>query len=258
DHLFAHGPKGTGGSRHRGCRYVPGLSSPETDPKGPTSGTGRVQRGGAWSDSDAGVLRAAFRAQMDPAMQMPDVGFRCAADRVDAHPYSMLEDFSTDDLSGWQPLGEQPMTGWRGAHGMAHAPAGDGVRAIWHPELQAAGVLSVRAFSELTGPGSLSVLYGVQDARNHYRAELFPVAGAARIIRVLDGVEGVIAEADGVSVPAGRWITINVNWHEGRHALELSNQLLTKGEDTSWTDGGLGLRVSGTGTVSFDSVFTTP
>ncbi|MCB9787109.1 MAG: formylglycine-generating enzyme family protein [Deltaproteobacteria bacterium] len=51
--------------------------SAEVDPRGPPTGTGRVQRGGGWSEADPIALRTTFRAQMDPHMKLADVGFRC-------------------------------------------------------------------------------------------------------------------------------------------------------------------------------------
>jgi formylglycine-generating enzyme required for sulfatase activity len=55
--------------------------SAAVDPRGPETGTARVQRGGGWSDDDASVLRTTFRAQMDPTMKLADIGFRCVSDR---------------------------------------------------------------------------------------------------------------------------------------------------------------------------------
>ncbi|MEZ4265745.1 MAG: SUMF1/EgtB/PvdO family nonheme iron enzyme [Myxococcota bacterium] len=51
--------------------------SGELDPRGPETGVGRVQRGGGWNEDDSATLRATFRAQMDPSMQLADIGFRC-------------------------------------------------------------------------------------------------------------------------------------------------------------------------------------
>ena len=62
--------------------YDPGYyrASPGRDPTGPEVGTRRVQRGGAFTSRDPAELRAAFRAAVDPSLQLDDVGFRCAAD----------------------------------------------------------------------------------------------------------------------------------------------------------------------------------
>jgi len=48
------------------------------NPKGPESGTRRVQRGGGWMSSSPLDFRGATRASLSPDMRMPDVGFRCA------------------------------------------------------------------------------------------------------------------------------------------------------------------------------------
>jgi formylglycine-generating enzyme required for sulfatase activity len=48
-----------------------------SDPRGPTTGTRRVLRGGSWSDP-AGYLRCAFRDNSDPVGAGNGLGFRCA------------------------------------------------------------------------------------------------------------------------------------------------------------------------------------
>jgi len=234
-------------------------NSPKTDPKGPETGEGRVQRGGSWSDDDPGVLRGAFRAQMDPTLQMPDVGFRCAADAVEAHPYTLLDDFLGDRLEGWAAIGESDLGAWKVAHGLLHSPKSSGPQTLWRPGGDhGETIVTTRVFPRLRDAGSVAILYGVQDAQNHYRAELFPAARAARIIRVLDGVEGVVAERAGLGDASGRWLTLNVHWQAGHHAFDLGNKHLVTGDDATWTRGAVGLRVSGPGIAIFDSVLTTP
>ncbi len=49
--------------------------SPKLDPRGPTSGTSRVARGGAWSD-DATYCRSAYRDADDPSDRSNLIGFR--------------------------------------------------------------------------------------------------------------------------------------------------------------------------------------
>jgi formylglycine-generating enzyme required for sulfatase activity len=48
-----------------------------TDPRGPTSGTHRVQRGGGWLSEAPEDLRASARAAVPPGQKLPDVGARC-------------------------------------------------------------------------------------------------------------------------------------------------------------------------------------
>jgi formylglycine-generating enzyme required for sulfatase activity len=50
-------------------------NSPPTDPKGPTSGTGRVVRGGSWHQT-ATSWRSAFRKQYEPDYRGISIGFR--------------------------------------------------------------------------------------------------------------------------------------------------------------------------------------
>jgi formylglycine-generating enzyme required for sulfatase activity len=51
--------------------------APTQDPTGPTTGTGRVQRGGAW-DNTWWNIRASSRDNADPSVGKEEAGFRCA------------------------------------------------------------------------------------------------------------------------------------------------------------------------------------
>ena len=233
--------------------------SPSHDPKGPESGSGRVQRGGGFSDDDPEVLRAAFRAQMDPEMQMPDVGFRCAADAVERHPTSALADFPAQGLEGWEALGQTPLSAWQVKSGFLRAPEGAGPHVIRRRGAPLGEVLlSVRVYPSRGASDAVAIRYGVQDADNYYRADLYPAAKVARIIRVLDGVEGLVAESRGLGLSPRGWMTLNLDWRDGQHALDLGNQHLVKGEDATFTQGDIALQVSGHKAAIFDSVFSTP
>jgi formylglycine-generating enzyme required for sulfatase activity len=52
-------------------------SSPSTDPKGPSSGSKRVLRGGSWTDF-ARFCRAAYRGHITPGYHNRLIGFRLA------------------------------------------------------------------------------------------------------------------------------------------------------------------------------------
>ncbi|MDR1243098.1 MAG: formylglycine-generating enzyme family protein [Deltaproteobacteria bacterium] len=58
-----------------GERYY--ADSPGTDPKGPSSGSGRVKRGGSW-DRDAEDCRSAYRRSREPDSSDCSIGFRLA------------------------------------------------------------------------------------------------------------------------------------------------------------------------------------
>lgn len=55
-------------------------SSPATDPRGPASGTSRIQRGGSW-DHWASGLRCAYRGLSEPVTAGNTCGFRCVRGR---------------------------------------------------------------------------------------------------------------------------------------------------------------------------------
>jgi sulfatase modifying factor 1 len=50
-------------------------ADPVTDPTGPSTGTGRIARGGCWAAA-AGNCRSAARQRLDPATRLDYVGFR--------------------------------------------------------------------------------------------------------------------------------------------------------------------------------------
>jgi eukaryotic-like serine/threonine-protein kinase len=52
-------------------------SSPTSNPSGPSSGDGRVQRGGSWNSGDSGV-RSAYRTSDSPVEAYSTLGFRCS------------------------------------------------------------------------------------------------------------------------------------------------------------------------------------
>jgi formylglycine-generating enzyme required for sulfatase activity len=54
-------------------------NSPIDDPPGPSEGSGRVVRGGAW-DSDPQDARVSDRVRVEPAGRSDFIGFRCAVE----------------------------------------------------------------------------------------------------------------------------------------------------------------------------------
>ena len=53
-------------------------SGKQTNPKGPSSGSSRMNCGGGWDDRDASLLRGAYRSRIAPAYRSIRLGFRCA------------------------------------------------------------------------------------------------------------------------------------------------------------------------------------
>src|SRR5262249_47940160 len=58
--------------------YAPYAAEGATDPIGPTSGTERVLRGGAWNGSDPAWVRPSYRFKLDPKLRSHGIGMRCA------------------------------------------------------------------------------------------------------------------------------------------------------------------------------------
>jgi formylglycine-generating enzyme required for sulfatase activity len=54
-------------------------TSPERNPKGPSSGEARVRRGGSWYDAPD-FVRSAYRSRLSPTNRNDLIGFRCAQD----------------------------------------------------------------------------------------------------------------------------------------------------------------------------------
>ena len=57
--------------------YGPYDAAATTDPRGPATGTRRVQRGGGWRSESSADFRGAGRASAPPDQKLPDMGFRC-------------------------------------------------------------------------------------------------------------------------------------------------------------------------------------
>ncbi len=64
--------------------YANFVMNPTTDPRGPSEGTAKVQRGGSYLNSPY-RLRSSFRTKGDPAEPDPNVGFRCVQDVPKLH-----------------------------------------------------------------------------------------------------------------------------------------------------------------------------
>ena len=64
--------------------YTNFVMNPTTNPRGPSEGSAKVQRGGSYINSPY-RLRSSFRTKGDPAEPDPNVGFRCAQDVPKLH-----------------------------------------------------------------------------------------------------------------------------------------------------------------------------
>ena len=57
---------------------APYTADPQTDPKGPATGTEKVLRGGSWNGSDPAWVRPSYRFALDPKLRSHGIGMRCA------------------------------------------------------------------------------------------------------------------------------------------------------------------------------------
>ena len=58
--------------------YAPYTAGAVVDPKGSTTGTDRVLRGGSWNGSDVGWVRPTYRFKSAPGLRSHGIGLRCA------------------------------------------------------------------------------------------------------------------------------------------------------------------------------------
>ncbi|MEI6513846.1 MAG: SUMF1/EgtB/PvdO family nonheme iron enzyme [bacterium] len=54
-------------------------TTPLKNPAGPTTGTEKIQRGGAWDDFASGSFRSTYRPTYNPTFRSENVGFRCVS-----------------------------------------------------------------------------------------------------------------------------------------------------------------------------------
>ena len=236
-----------------------GARTTSRDPTGSEQGTQRVVRGGSWMSDNALELRAAARGKLAPETKHPGVGVRCAVDRIDEDPVAMIDEFDGPTVDGWRHKAGGADNLFSVTKGVVTAHDAAGPRALWRLEPQVSNTqLSARLFPRLDAEGRVALLYGVQDDSSYYRAELYPGLGVARLVRVIEGVEGVIAEARDLPAARPGWLTLNLSWNDGEHIFSLGQETLVSGTEALWRDGGVGFFVDGRGEVSFDAIFTSP
>jgi hypothetical protein len=84
--------------------YGPYAAGPQASPKGPASGVERVVRGGSFETEEPALLRSSARAAWSPEVALPDVGVRCAADRVFGRfPYTQVTEAFLDEKGPESP-----------------------------------------------------------------------------------------------------------------------------------------------------------
>ncbi len=112
-------------------RYPAGVA---TDPHGPSNGTLRVLRGGAWLDN-SGYLRASGRQRSFPTTVTFDIGVRCAgnADSLSNAPLTIVESAghsSPSEAKASEPAGASPSAL---AAGATMVNPKDGLTYVWIP-----------------------------------------------------------------------------------------------------------------------------
>ena len=227
--------------------------SPQKDPQGPHTGTGRVQRGGGWSDADPAVFRGAFRAQMDPTMKMPDVGFRCVADAVDHTPARYRESFSNPDLAKtFQPIDRKGKSNWTiSQHALRQS--GDGDTLLPLPSVTAtSGTLVANIYAG--SDGTLGLAYALSDDGSHYALGVDPKNGVVRLSRVTGNQDTTLADLSGARLPSRRWMSVVIQWTGAEHYVFVdANPILTAQDDTL-SGQGIGLWTRHMTDARFDDV----
>lgn len=221
--------------------YAPSYGSPGdvTNPTGPTTGEGRVQRGGGYTEEDPLVFRSAFRAQMAPDMKLPDVGFRCVAASI-AHPSQRAEaSFQrVRDLSAWSG-DTQP---WVLGGGVLRAkPAGGELR--WREQTFLDGeFLSHLWLTNGTGGLRYGLTSGSQDG---FSLVLDGASLTLQLFKEMAGVRTVL----GASVLArplhGGWHRIGVRVEDGIHRVTSQGDVVLVAFDERWPGDQVGL-IAGT------------
>jgi len=81
--------------------YGPYPSTPQTAPRGRATGEERVIRGGSFETEEFADLRSTARASWAPGDKLPDVGVRCAADKVFGRfPYTKVKETYLEEPPG--------------------------------------------------------------------------------------------------------------------------------------------------------------
>lgn len=146
---------------------------------------------------------------------------------VEAHdfPYPLRKREVTfaADAAGSAPAGWQVASGTAGGllvtrdgeDALLRASAADaGLLALYPAPWRLEGAFGFAAGYLLPARGVVSLVFGFVDVANHWRLVLEAGAGMMRVVRIVDGVEIVIAE-HAAEVPSGEWLETEVQLEDG-------------------------------------------
>jgi sulfatase modifying factor 1 len=228
--------------------YAPSYGAPgdTSNPSGPETGTGRVQRGGGYTEEDPLVFRSAFRAQMAPDMKLPDVGFRCVAATID-HPAQRAEvSFQRVlDLSHWSG----DLDAWVVQGGVLRAKeAGGELR--WRDETFVDGELLSHLW---LSKGRAGLRYGLApDSDDGFTVRLDGASLRMQLTKDSGGQQTVLGEAALSRPPEGSWHRVGVRVEDGIHRITSHGEVALVVFDNDWPGDRVGL-VAETGSDTYVS-----
>jgi formylglycine-generating enzyme required for sulfatase activity len=215
--------------------YAPtyGAAGPVTNPTGPPSGPGRVQRGGGYTDEDPLVFRSAFRGQLAPDMKLPDVGFRCAAAQVRYSPTQAETSFlRTTAFEGWEIDGEA----WTNVGGTA-TPSSSGGMLRWTGVEFGSGELLSHMW---LGKGIAGLRYGLEeDSLAGFELRIDADERLISLIKHTRDGESTLETGLLAPPPRGSWHRLGVRVEEGIHRVLSRGAVVLVVYDSTWPGTGV-------------------
>ena len=105
---------------------------------------------------------------------------------------------------------------------------------------------------------AFGVVYAMKDALHHYRVELDADRGAVRLLRVNGHQHALIAQAEGIEVPAQAWSRLIVERRGAAHTVRLNGAVILSARDGALKGGGVGLYAWGMKDIRFNDLVISP
>jgi hypothetical protein len=217
--------------------YAPSYGAPGdiSNPTGPETGKGRVQRGGGYTEEDPLVFRSAFRAQMAPDMKLPDVGFRCVAPVIEHASQRAEVSFQrTRDTSDWSGDTDAWVVG---GGVMTAKPSGGSLE--WRDRSFVEGEFLSHLWIT---KGRAGLRYGL--GSSHQEGFTLLLNGESLVIQLTKEVAGeqtVLGESILVRPLQGGWHRIGVRVEEGIHRVTSQGEVVLVVFDKDWPGEDVGL-----------------